>query len=269
MLPFHFIRDKSSIFYVVEGTGPAVLLLHGWACDSLDWQYQIPFLHSLGYQTIAFDARGYGASSVPPEDESEQLKAEVTAEDAVTLLAHLGVTSAILLSHSAGASVASIIAARNPAFVKANIMIDPEHYREHDSRGQFIEALRADAQETLIRTLLRSYSESTPEWLKTWHRYRILRTPPHVIYQSLRVKSENRDSVACWDSARIWMKERKGPRLVILRDETNLEKERSLGLSSEDRIVVFQGAGHWMHVLETERFNNLVKEWLGTVATNA
>ncbi|KAI0964795.1 Alpha/Beta hydrolase protein [Xylaria arbuscula] len=261
-------REKASIFYVAEGTGPAVLLLHGWACDSLDWQYQIPFLQSLGYQTIAFDARGHGASSVPPEDDPEQLKAELTAEDAVALLRHLGVASAILLSHSAGALVASIIAARNSAVVKANIMVDPEHYREHDGRGQFIEALKADAQGTLVRTLLWSYSESTPEWLKTWHRYRILRTPPHVIYQSLRVKSENRDSVACWDSAKTWMKERKGPRLVILRDGTNLEKERSLGLRSEDRIVVFQGAGHWMHVLEPEWFNNLLEEWLDAAVRN-
>lgn len=107
-MPF-FQRDEALIFYIVEGTGPTILLLHGWACDLLDWQYQVPFLHSLGYQTIAFDSRGHGASSVPPEDCSEQLRAEVTADDAVALLSHLGVTSAILLSHSAGALVASII----------------------------------------------------------------------------------------------------------------------------------------------------------------
>ncbi|TGJ82344.1 hypothetical protein E0Z10_g6418 [Xylaria hypoxylon] len=266
-MPF-FQRDKASIFYVAEGTGPTILLLHGWACDSLDWQYQIPFIHSLGYQTITFDARGHGASSVPPEDDPEQLRAEVTADDAVALLAHLGVASAILLSHSAGALVASIIAARNAAVVQANIMIDPEHYREHDSRGGFIAALQADAHQTVMRALSGSYSETTPAWLKTWHRYRILRTPPHVIHQSLRVKSENRDSIACWDSAKVWMKERKSPRLVVLRDETNLEKERSLGMGSKDRIVVFDGAGHWMHVLEVERFNALLREWLDTVVTS-
>ncbi|KAI1757387.1 Alpha/Beta hydrolase protein [Xylaria castorea] len=263
-MPF-FQRDKASIFYVVEGSGPAVLLLHGWACDSLDWQYQIPFLHSLSYQTIAFDARGHGASSVPLEDDPGQLKAEVTAADAVALLAHLGATSAILLSHSAGALVASIMAERNAAVVRANIMIDPEHYREHDGRGGFIAALEADAHGAVMQALSRSYSETTPAWLKTWHRYRILRTPPHVIYQSLRVKSESRDSIANWDSAKVWMKKRKGPRLVVLRDETNLEKERSLGVDDNDRIVVFDGAGHWMHVLEAGRFNALLREWLDTV----
>ncbi|GAW20364.1 hypothetical protein ANO14919_098690 [Xylariales sp. No.14919] len=263
-MPF-FQRDKASIFYVVEGTGPAILLLHGWACDSLDWQYQIPFLHSLGYQTIAFDARGHGASSVPPEDEPDQLRAEVTADDAVALLAHLGVASAVLLSHSAGALVASIIAARSAAVVRANIMIDPEHYREHDGRAGFIAALEADAHGTVARALAQSYAETTPAWLKTWHRYRILRTPPHVIHQSLRVKSEHEGSVACWDSAKVWMKERQGPRLVVLRDETNLEKERSLGVGSKDRIVVFGGSGHWMHILEADRFNALLREWLGTL----
>ncbi|KAI0194453.1 Alpha/Beta hydrolase protein [Xylaria flabelliformis] len=264
-MPF-FQHDKASIFYISEGTGPAVLLLHGWACDSFDWQYQIPFLHSLGYQTITFDARGHGASSVPPEDDPEQLKAEVTASDAVALLAHLGVTSAILLSHSAGALVASVIAESYAAVVQANIMIDPEHYREHDNRGGFIAALKADAHRTITQALSQSYSEATPAWLKTWHQYRILKTPPYVIYQSLRVKSESKDSIANWDSAKVWMKERKGPRLVVLRDETNLEKERSLGMGDKDRIVVFDGAGHWMHILEAERFNALLREWLDTVA---
>ncbi|KAI0448747.1 hypothetical protein F5B21DRAFT_496545 [Xylaria acuta] len=61
------------------------------------------------------------------------------------------------------------------------------------------------------------------------------------------------------------MKERKGPRLVVLRDESNLEKERSLGVGNKDRIVVFEGGGHWMHVLEVERFNTLLMEWLDTV----
>ncbi|KAI8953339.1 Alpha/Beta hydrolase protein [Xylaria longipes] len=267
-MPF-FQRDQASIFYIAEGTGPAVMLLHGWACDLLDWQYQIPFLHSLGYQTIAFDARGYGASSVPPEDCSQQLRAEVTADDAVALLAHLGIVSVILLSHSAGALVASIIAARHTAVViRANIMVDPEHYREHDGRGEFIAALEADAHGAIMRALSRSYSSTTPEWLKTWHRYRILRTVPYVIHQSLRLKSESSDSIACWGSAEVWMKERKGPRLVVLRDETNLEKERSLGVGGKDRIVVFEGAGHWMHVLEVERFNALLREWLDTVLGN-
>ncbi|KAI1738393.1 Alpha/Beta hydrolase protein [Xylaria scruposa] len=263
-MPF-FQRDKASIFYVSEGAGPAVLLLHGWACDSLDWQYQIPFLHSLGYQTITFDARGHGASSVPPEDDPEQLKAEVMASDAVALLAHLEVTSAVLLSHSAGALVASVIAKSYAAVVRANIMIDPEHYREHNGRSGFIAALKADAHGAITQALSQSYSETTPAWLKTWHRYRILKTPPHVIYQSLRVKSKSRESIANWDSAKVWMKERKGPRLVVLRDETNLEKERSLGMGDKDCIVVFDGAGHWMHVLEAERFNGLLREWLDTV----
>lgn len=148
-------------------------------------------------------------------------------------------------------------------------MVDLEHYREHDSRGEFIAALEADAHGTIARTLSRSYaSDTTPEWLKTWHRYRILRTPPHVIHQSLRVKSENSDSIACWDSAKVWMKDRKGPRLVVLRDETNLEKEASLGVGNKDRIVIFKGAGHWMHVLEVEKFNALLREWLDTAVGN-
>ncbi|KAI1318142.1 Alpha/Beta hydrolase protein [Xylariaceae sp. FL0255] len=263
-MPF-FNHDRANLFYIVEGTGPAILLIHGWTCDLLDWQYQVPYLQSLGYQTIAFDARGHGASSIPPKNDPEQLSAETAADDAIALLTHLKVTSAILISHSAGALTASVMAVRAPDVVRANIMIDPEHYHDEKACIEFAAALAGDAHAVVTNALSRSYSQTTPEWLKTWHRHRILRTPAHVISESQRIKTGTKGALGIWEVAQVWMRERKGPRLVVLRDETNLEKERSLGLSDKDRVVVFEGSGHWMHILEVDRFHALLKDWLATV----
>ena len=50
-------------FHVVdEGSGPPVLLLHGFPDSSALWRHQIPALVDAGHRVIAPDLRGFGAS---------------------------------------------------------------------------------------------------------------------------------------------------------------------------------------------------------------
>ncbi|RTE84726.1 hypothetical protein BHE90_000739 [Fusarium euwallaceae] len=125
----HLVRDNVSLFYVPEGQVPPVLFLHGWTCDSQDFIFQIPFFKALGYQVIAFDSRGNGRSSLPPESSPEQLRAEVTSDDVVALLQHLDITEpAIVIVHSLGCLVASLLAVRSPKLVKALVLVSPMNY---------------------------------------------------------------------------------------------------------------------------------------------
>src|SRR4051812_50107457 len=60
--------DGSRIAYAVQGSGPAVLLLHGFAADHvLNWARPgvIDALTGSGRRVIATDARGHGASDKP------------------------------------------------------------------------------------------------------------------------------------------------------------------------------------------------------------
>src|SRR2546423_12446274 len=60
--------DGTRIAYVVQGIGPAVLLLHGFAADHvLNWATPgvIDALTGAGRRVIATDARGHGASDKP------------------------------------------------------------------------------------------------------------------------------------------------------------------------------------------------------------
>ena len=53
-------------FHVVdEGSGPPVLLLHGFPDSSALWRHQIPALVDAGHRVIAPDLRGFGASDRP------------------------------------------------------------------------------------------------------------------------------------------------------------------------------------------------------------
>jgi non-heme chloroperoxidase len=53
------------LYYEDHGSGPAVVLLHGWPVDSRSWEPQIHPLLEAGHRVIAYDRRGFGQSSRP------------------------------------------------------------------------------------------------------------------------------------------------------------------------------------------------------------
>src|SRR3954452_5134291 len=53
------------LYYDDHGSGPAVVLLHGWPLDSRSWEPQLPALLEAGHRVITYDRRGFGRSSRP------------------------------------------------------------------------------------------------------------------------------------------------------------------------------------------------------------
>jgi non-heme chloroperoxidase len=53
------------LYYEDHGSGPAVVLLHGWPVDSRSWEPQIHPLLEAGHRVITYDRRGFGQSSRP------------------------------------------------------------------------------------------------------------------------------------------------------------------------------------------------------------
>ena len=92
--------------YVVAGSGPAVVLIHGWALNLREWHDQIAAL-APSHRVIAYDRRGYGRSTGFADPSAEP-------GDTRTLLDTLGIRAAVLVGHSAGAEVAERFAAAMP-----------------------------------------------------------------------------------------------------------------------------------------------------------
>ncbi|MBA2574096.1 MAG: alpha/beta hydrolase [Nocardioidaceae bacterium] len=62
-----FLSANGSRFHVVEaGSGPLVLLLHGFPQFWWAWRHQLTALARAGFRTCALDLRGYGDSDKPP-----------------------------------------------------------------------------------------------------------------------------------------------------------------------------------------------------------
>ena len=55
--------DGAQIYYKDWGSGPPVLLSHGWPLQSDSWESQMLFLAANGFRVIAHDRRGHGRSS--------------------------------------------------------------------------------------------------------------------------------------------------------------------------------------------------------------
>ena len=55
--------DGGRIHLVEQGSGPMVLLVHGFPESWYSWRHQLPALAAAGYRAVAIDVRGYGRSS--------------------------------------------------------------------------------------------------------------------------------------------------------------------------------------------------------------
>jgi non-heme chloroperoxidase len=90
--------DGTNLYYKDWGTGPAVVLSHGWPLSADAWEDQMLFLASRGYRTIAHDRRGHGRSD-QPWDGNEM---DTYADDLAALVNGLDLTGVTLVGHSTG-----------------------------------------------------------------------------------------------------------------------------------------------------------------------
>ncbi len=117
-------RDGVKLFYEIFGEGePTILLLPTWSIiHSRHWKAQVPYL-SRHFRVVTFDGRGNGRSDAPQGgDAYSPLE---FAEDAVAVMDATGVEKAVVVSLSAGANWALILAAGRPERVLGAAFIGP------------------------------------------------------------------------------------------------------------------------------------------------
>jgi pimeloyl-ACP methyl ester carboxylesterase len=103
--PWHhrLVAAHGARFHVAEaGTGPLVVLLHGFPQFWWAWRAQLPALAAAGYRVAAMDLRGYGASDKPPRG----YDTATLAADVAGVIRALGESQAVIIGHDWGAWVA-------------------------------------------------------------------------------------------------------------------------------------------------------------------
>ena len=104
--------DGVGLDVTVEGEGAPVVLLHGWPDTHDLWRHQVPALVGAGYQVIAPDLRGFGASDRPEGVDAYNILS--LAGDVLGVLDHQGLERAHVVGHDWGAALAWALAAFMP-----------------------------------------------------------------------------------------------------------------------------------------------------------
>ena len=116
MPPVRMVKANGINLAVHEaGSGPAIVLLHGFPGLAFTWRHQIPALAAAGYRIIVPDLRGYGQSDTPEAVEDYGI-AHLTG-DLVGLLDALGVEKAVFMGHDWG----GLLAWQMPLFHEARV----------------------------------------------------------------------------------------------------------------------------------------------------
>ncbi len=104
--PTHrFIETNGIRMHIAEqGSGPLVLLCHGFPESWYSWRHQLHALAEAGFHAVAPDMRGYGQTSQP--EAIDQYTLLHLAGDMVGLLDALGDAQAVIAGHDWGAPVA-------------------------------------------------------------------------------------------------------------------------------------------------------------------
>ncbi len=116
--------DSARIFVRSSGTGPPLLLLHGFPQTHLMWREIAPVL-ARDFHVVCADLRGYGQSSCPPPDAAHApYSKRAMAQDMVAVMRTMGHESFAVTGHDRGGRVAYRLALDHPRAVTRLAVLD-------------------------------------------------------------------------------------------------------------------------------------------------
>lgn len=135
--------ERLSQSILEAGSGPLVVLVHGFPELAISWTAQVQALAEAGYRAVAPDMRGYGGTDKPDGVEAYRM-AELVG-DVVDLVHALGETQAVVVGHDFGSAVAWNCALQRPDVFRAVVGLSVP-FAPRSLRAPPIAALKAIGQ---------------------------------------------------------------------------------------------------------------------------
>lgn len=111
-----FTHNNGHIHFETDGSGEAIVFIHGFSLDHTTWKPQVDFFKHK-YQVITYDARGFGKSSLPDGSYKH-------TDDLYALLKHLGIKKVHLVGLSMGGRIATNFTLEHPDMVITLTLMD-------------------------------------------------------------------------------------------------------------------------------------------------
>jgi len=193
----HRFADTNRIrmHYVEAGSGPLVLLCHGFPESWYSWRHQIPVLADAGFHVVAPDLRGYGQTDRPAEVEAYDIF-QLTG-DLVGLVNALGGEPTVIAGHDWGALITQCAALFRPDLFRGVILlsvpflprapISPSEWEKMRYPGKIFyqqifrapgseKIFEADVRSSIVGALYTASGEAPPE-----HQWRPVIDPANAV----------------------------------------------------------------------------------------
>ncbi|WP_224961747.1 alpha/beta fold hydrolase [Geomonas subterranea] len=255
--------DDINLVYDDVGTGPAVLLIHGFPLNRQMWQPQLKPIAEAGYRVIAPDLRGFGASDAPAGGYSM----DRFADDIIALLDSLNIEQAVVGGMSMGGYILMNLLERYPDRVRAACFIATRSNADDEAGRERRKAMAAEAERLGANPVIKIFAEllfaadtaqQRPELIArvtSWMR----ETNPKGLAGGLLAMSVRKDYTQMLPSFR-------HPSLVIAGAEDRAapaETARTLikGLTGcQSRVI--EKAGHMVNMEQPGIFNDCMIQFL-------
>ena len=243
-----------------EGTGPTIVLAHGFAGSARNFGPQARALRDR-YRVVRFDARGHARSAAPDDP------AAYTPATFVDDLGRVLDGRAVVGGLSMGAGTALRFALAHPECVQALVLAGfppgPDVAASFTARArEFADAIERDGVEAAGARFAWGPETSLDPAAARLVRQGFLEHPPHGLAHTLRGVIAAQPSVGelAPRLARVT-----APALVVVggTDRLSLGPSRALADALPDaRLVVVEGAGHVVNLADADAFNAAVREFL-------
>jgi pimeloyl-ACP methyl ester carboxylesterase len=248
--------------YTDTGSGPAVVLLHGYPFNRSMWREQVECLRAR-HRVIAPDLRGHGGTTAAQESATM----EEMAEDVAALLEALEVKRVALCGLSMGGYVALAFYRRFQFRVRALILADTRSQadtadarlgREQQAGKILKEGMKSIVADFLKKVLTPATLSEKPETVERV-REMILATSPQGAAAALRGMAARRDQTD-------FLAEILAPTLILAGSEDPLTPPADAEAMHREirgsRLEIIEGASHLSNLERPAEFNRALEEFL-------
>jgi pimeloyl-ACP methyl ester carboxylesterase len=245
--------DGIELHSETAGSGPTIVFVHGWTCDTSSWRAQLPAFDDR-YRVIALDLPGHGRSESP---EQADFSMDLFAQAVEAVRAEAGADEIVLVGHSMGVPVIKQYAIKYPDRVAGLVAVDgPLDLRSFGSAqgGGAAPAMTLEARENMIRGM---FVDETPDALREHILTMMLGAPAATANGAVAAMFD--PSIRTADVVR-------APVLAIVAGTAQLpDAEATKEIVPNFEATRLSGTGHFLMMEKPEEFNRLLTAFLDRI----
>jgi pimeloyl-ACP methyl ester carboxylesterase len=254
-MPFTTTPSGIRIDHEVVGEGDDLVLVHGITESKQTWDPVLPHLAE-GHRLILLDLRGHGQSDVADVHDLESMAADVKA-----VLDEVGAENPVVVGHSLGGMVVSVLAAITPVRAVVNVDQPLALAGFKDALTPLEPMLRGDAFAQVMAGMFDGYAGPLPDEEKA--RVGALRTPVQQVVLDIWSPVFDQSVEELDALVRDMLDGLEAPYLALHGDDPGPDYRAWLtDVIPQAELEVWDGMAHYPHLMEPARFAERVRSFV-------